>query len=77
MLPDPGRCQQNPFGLQLGPGAFGGIPGDLTTQFSLQYGKVEFLLAKQGQLAPVLQPEEIRQAGRADASARAACSNIR
>ena len=65
MLPDPGRCQQNPFGLQLGPRAFGGMPGDLTAQFSLQHGKIELLLAKQRQLASVLQSEEIRQASRA------------
>jgi hypothetical protein len=48
MLSDPGRRQQNPFGLQLGPRAFGGMPGDLTTQFGLQHREIELLLAEQG-----------------------------
>ena len=65
MLADPGRCQQNPFGLQFGQWAFGGMPGDLVTQFRLQHGQVELILAKQGQVTAVLQPEEIWQAGRA------------
>src|SRR5579875_893075 len=62
VLPDPGRGQQDPFGFRSGR-----VLADLLAQFGLEHGDVEFLLAEQGKLAAVLEPEEIGQPGRADA----------
>ena len=43
------------------------MPADLVAQGRFEHGDVEFLLAEQGELAAVLQPQEVRQPGRADA----------
>ncbi len=67
MAADAGRCQQNPFGLPLGPDTPGSMAGDLLPQVRVQHGEVELLLAEQGKLVAVLEFEEIRQAARAQA----------
>jgi hypothetical protein len=60
VLPDPGCCQENPFGLQLRQ-CTSGMPGDLFPRVRLQQGNVELFLAQEGQLAAMLQSEEVRQ----------------
>lgn len=67
VLPDPGRGQQDPLGFAIWARAGVLVLADLVAQFGLQHGQVEFFLAKQGQFAAVLEPEEVRQPGRADA----------
>ena len=62
MLPDAGRCQQNPLGIPLGPDTPGSMARDLLPQARVQHGEVELILAEQGKLAAVLEFEEIRQA---------------
>ena len=67
MLSDPGRRQEDPLRLQLRPRACATVPADLVAQARFEHGYVKFLLAEQSELAAVLQPQEVRQAGRVNA----------
>ena len=70
VLPDAGRSQENPLGfpdLPLRPFAVPHVASELLPQACFQHGAVQLLLAQQGQLAAVLQPEEVGQPVRSDA----------
>ena len=61
MLPDPGRGQEDPLGLLLGPLTFGGGLRDLVLEGVLQGGGSELVLAEKGELTAVLESEEVGQ----------------
>jgi hypothetical protein len=67
VLPNPGRSQEDPLGLQIRPHASATVLTDLVAQGRFEHGGFEFFLAKQGQLAALLQAQEVRQPGWADA----------
>ena len=67
MLPHPGRRQQYPFRLQLGPGTPAGLTADLFLQFCFEHGDVEIFLPEQDQVPTVLKLKEIGQPARPDA----------
>ncbi len=64
MLPDPGRGQDDPFGILLWPVTFGGATGDLVPQGALEYRRAQLVLAEEGKLAAVLEVEGNRAGGR-------------
>jgi hypothetical protein len=55
VLPDPGRCPQDSFGLQVRPWTGGSPAGDLLAQFGFEDGDIKSFLAQQGKLAAGLQ----------------------
>ena len=67
MLPDPGRGQDDLLGILLWRVTFGGATGNLVPQGALEDRRAQFALAEEGELAAVLEIEEIGQAVAADA----------
>jgi hypothetical protein len=57
-----GRGQDDPFGVLLGQVTFGGAADDLIPEGVLEYRRAQLVLAKEGELAAVLEVEEIGQA---------------
>src|SRR5690348_9671476 len=51
VLPDPDRCQQDSFGLQVRPWAGGNPAGDLLAQLGFEGGDIKFFLTQQSKLA--------------------------
>jgi len=67
VLSDAGRSQDNPFGISVWPVTLGGATGNLIPQRTLEYRRAQLLLAEEGELAAVLEVQEIGQAVAADA----------
>ena len=67
MLPDAGRGQDDPFGIQLGQVVPGDGTRDLILEGVLEYRRAQLVLAEEGELSPILQAEEIGQAVLIDA----------
>jgi hypothetical protein len=67
VLSDPSRRQEDPFGLQFRQHTFAAVLLDLVAEGRFEHGDVEFLLAEQSKLAAILQVQEVRQPGLADA----------
>ena len=77
MLPDPGRGQDDPFGILLCPVTFGGAAGNLVPLGALEYRHAQLVLAEEGKLAAVLQVEESGRRSRPMPSTRTARSSRR
>ncbi len=62
-----GRGQDDPFGILLWLVTRGGATGNLIAEGAFEYRRAQFVLAEEGELAAVLQVEEIGHAVAADA----------
>jgi hypothetical protein len=67
MLAYAGRSQDDPFGILPWPVTFGGATDNLIPQGALEYRRAQLVLAEEGELAAVLEVEEIGQAIAVDA----------
>ena len=67
MLAYAGRGQDDPFGILLWPVTRSGATDNLIPQCVLEYRRAQLVLAEEGELAAVLEVEEIGQAVSVDA----------